>query len=271
MVKQLLLFSLLFFLSVFSVYGQREEVGVFIGGANYQGDLAPDIVLKESHLAIGINYKKNLNPYFSYSVNFNYANISGDDNNNQYLKPRNLSFSTEIIEISPRIEFNFYKYGVGLHPRKFTPYVFTGLSGFSYNPTTKMNGETIKLRKLATEGQGVLDKSPKVYGKYGLAIPLGGGLRFHLAEKWNLYAHCEYMATFTDYLDDVSGVYADKDKLNDVLGNNSVRLSDRTGEKTNKYLGTTGKQRGNPQKYDWYIFSGITISYSIPNLICFEF
>ena len=44
----------------FSAMGQKWEVGGMLGASNYNGDLAREIVLKESHLAGGVFFRHNL-------------------------------------------------------------------------------------------------------------------------------------------------------------------------------------------------------------------
>lgn len=147
----------------FVSFGQTYELGVFLGGSNYQGDLAPDLVLGETHGAFGIQFRQNLSPFFSFNYSANYANISGNDNNFSYLATRNLNFHSKIYEGSFQVEFNFFKYAVGLKPKKFSPYVFTGISVFAFDPRTTYNGNDVALRPLHTEGQGTYDGAPGEY------------------------------------------------------------------------------------------------------------
>ena len=47
-----------------------------------------------------------------------------------------------------------------------------------------------------------------------IAIPLGVGIKWSLGEKFSLVAEYGVRKTFTDYLDDVGGTYADPQYLN---------------------------------------------------------
>jgi opacity protein-like surface antigen len=269
--KRLLYISILLFFVPAIGKAQDLEAGIFLGASNYQGDLAPDVVLGESHPAIGFAIKQNLSPYFAMRYELNYGTISANDTNSKSLKPRNLNFQSTLVDLSAQVEFNFYRFGVGLRPKRFTPYVFTGVSLFYFNPTTQFNGETEKLRLYTTEGQTVLDGAPKEYSNWQIAIPVGVGFKFNLSEKWNLFVHASYRLTFTDYLDDVGGYYPDKKALIEKASLLSAQLTDRSGEKNGKYVGYTGRMRGNPDNYDRYLFAGVTITRIIPNRICFLF
>ena len=246
---------------------QDFEVGFFGGISNYQGDMAPDIVWHETHLATGLCIKYNMSPYFALSLNGNYGKISGNDTNQASTKPRNLSFSTSIYELSTQLEFNFFRFAQGMHPKKFTPYVFTGISLFYFNPETEYDGESYSLRLYVTEGQGYKDGLPNTYNNWQFAVPVGGGFKINPTENWNIYIHASYQLTFTGYLDDVSGTYPDKKQLIESAGPLAATLSDRSGEKTGNYLAYAGQQRGNSLN-DSYIFAGVTVTYIVPNKVC---
>lgn len=246
----------------------RWELGVFGGISNYMGDLAPDPVLSESHPAVGIALKRNSNPYFSYTLNLNYGTISGNDSNSKTLAPRGLKFESNIIELSTQIEFNLFKFGTidVFQAKRFSPYVFTGLSFFHFDPTVTYNGKLYHLQLETTEGQGIVKGAPGEYKLNQFSIPIGGGLKFNLSQRFNLLVLAGYRATFTSYLDDVGGLYPDKAQLVSSKGGDlSAYFSDPT------HVGVTGGQRGNPDKLDWYMFYGITLSYIIPGPICPKF
>jgi hypothetical protein len=246
------------------------EIGIFGGISNYMGDLAPDPVFKESHPAVGGIIKRNVSNYFSYSLSLNYGKISGNDSNYKSLAPRGLKFESHIVEISGQMEFNFLKFGNGdlFKTRRFSPYLFTGLSLFHFDPTVSYQGNTYDLRALNTEGQGFAPNAPKEYKLWQLAIPIGGGVKINLSENFNLLALAGYRATFTSYLDDVGGVYVDKQILINNKGDLSAHFSDPTGIAERGGFNGNGLQRGNPDKNDWYMFYGLTLSYILPGPIC---
>jgi hypothetical protein len=247
---------------------QDWEGGLFLGASNYRGDMAPYMVPGETHPAIGVFVKRNLSEFFSFNVSAKQGKISGDDANYDHLESRGLSFESNITEVSAVVEFNFFPFLKGLEPDQFTPYVYSGLAMFRFEPRTSLNGQTYDLKKFRTEGQGVTDDAPGQYSNYQPSIPIGGGFKLQLNRRLNLTFKLGYRATFTDFLDDVSTNYPAKDQLAESAGQTAVALSDRsTGE---QFTGK-GKQRGNPQNNDWYIFSGFTISYNIENPECFEF
>jgi hypothetical protein len=241
------------------------EIGGFLGAANYLGDMAPDFAFRETKPVIGANIKYNFNSYFSLGGELNCGWISGNDSNFEALKYRGLSFRSNILEVSGITEFNFFRFGTGPRDAKFTPYLFTGLSFFKFNPIAYYDDEKFYLQRMTTEGQGLVDSAPNKYSLLQFAIPIGAGFKFKLQDNLNMTVSVGYRGTFTDYLDDVSGQYIDNDKLVEVAGPESAALADPNS------MGRKGRQRGNPYNKDWYVFAGISLSYVLPGRICYTF
>lgn len=244
---------------------QRWEIGVFGGVSNYLGDLAPNLVWKETHPAAGFDIQHNVSGYFSYSLNVNIGQISGNDANTPSLAPRGLSFKSNILEFGPQLQFNFLKYGLRRGSKRFSPYIFTGFSFVHFDPVASYNGTTYHLQLMSTEGQGIIPGAGNQYSLWTYSIPLGAGFKINLSNRFNLHIHAAYMTTFTDYLDDVSGTYADKEVLASKKGDASAYFSDPTG------YARTSHQRGSPDTKDWYIMSGFTLSYILKPPICYKF
>ena len=69
--------------------------------------------------------------------------------------------------------------------------------------------------------------------------------------------------TFTDHLDDVSGYYPDLNELAEVNGQLAAELSWRTSELIiDADPPRAGSGRGDLKDLDWYIFTGIFVSYN---------
>ena len=248
------------------VEAQRWEIGLAAGGANYLGDMAPTIVLFETKSSYGFVVKKNIDPYFSHNFSIMRGSISGNDQNFSFLSERNLSFFSEITEFAYIFEFNFFRFAIGLHPNKFTPFTFIGLASFYHQPKTIHDATTIILGPLDTEGV-FLNTTRKGYKNLQLSIPMGGGFKWKLSPDLIMAVNMGFRYTFTDYLDDVSTIYYNIDDLRNKYGDLSVILSDRS-EST---IGFHGKQRGRSDMNDWYIFSCLSLTFRIKNKVCFEF
>ena len=175
---------------------------------------------------------------------------------------RQLHFRSPVFELSGQIEFNFLPYETGNALYTWTPFVYTGLSFFHFNPQAEnKNGQWVNLQELGTEGQGSTSFPDR--SKYALAqfaIPIGGGLKIAINPSFNIILEYGVRKTFTDYLDDVSTTYAEGVGANIAdISNETYEMSDPTGTHF------AGDQRGDETKKDWYSFAGITLSFKLSN------
>lgn len=269
--KKIALFCLL--LSGTAAFGQRTEIGIWAGGSGYLGDLNYNNPLKLTDPAGGFLFKVNYNPFLALRLGVSQAKIQGADSlaANKEQQSRNLSFKSNLTEICGAIEFNFFKYGVKTS-HKFSPFTFVGLSAFLFNPQAEYQGQTYDLQSLGTEGQRLNGKN-KAYSLVNLAVPFGAGFKWNIGGKTTLGAEMGYRYTFTDYLDDVSGAYADQQALqNGSNGTVTAALADRSGEKNNGTdRGRSGSQRGDMRKNDSYFFAGLSLTYTFVPRKCPSF
>ena len=240
---------------------QESEAGVWLGVANYFGDLNPVFSFKEVRWAGGGFYRYNLNPRMAVRASVNYARIKASDSKIKkvpYPQARNLSFESDIIEVAGTYELNFFKY----QPEKkkfFTPYIFVGISVFYFNPVTQFEGNRTSLQQIGTEGQNTILGEDNRYSRYAFAIPFGGGIKYAFNRNWGINFEVSSRKTFTDYIDDVSTNYIDPD----LLGELNAGIADPSGENF-----VEGKQRGTARDNDRFNFIGIAMTYTIQTLKC---
>ena len=245
-------------------YKENTEVG-FIGGISYYlGDL--NTTHFDNSLPFGgIVIRKNIDRRFSYKAEILYLNIAADDRNNAndtIAIDRGLHFRSSVFELSGQIEFNFLPFEAGNALYTWTPFVYTGLSFFHFNPQAEnKDGLWVDLQELGTEGQGSTTFPERTkYPLVQLAIPLGGGLKIAINPSFNIILEYGVRKTFTDYLDDVSTTYPEGINSNVAdISNATYEMSDPTGTHIQ------GEQRGDPDKKDWYSFAGITLSFKLNN------
>lgn len=238
-----------------ALWAQYSEIGVFGGGTNFIGDVGNYSIHLPRDYSLGAFYRYNFNRYWSLRLGGYYGNIENDDalSNLDYRNERNLSFQSEIWEVNSWMEFNFFKFEPGTK-HKQTPYIFGGIGVFWYNPKTEYQGELVALRPLGTEGQGTSIGGSK-YAKASRYVVFGMGYKLAIGRLTSIAIETSFRPTNTDYLDDVSGLYADPTILAEQNGALAAALSDRSlsgSDKTNSY-------RGNPNNNDWYIYTGITL------------
>lgn len=272
-------------------YGQREaskstELGISIGGSIFFGDLGgssdigrpfiSDLDILVTRPAVGIFIRRNLNNRIGIRLNGYYTQVFGDDAMTDATDPqqpgysrkyRNLSFRSDIIELSTQVELNFMAYVVGSTRYRFTPYFTVGIGAFYFEPTAKYNGTWVKLRPLGTEGQG-LDQYPakKIYSNIALAFPIGLGIKYNLSEDWAINFEIVHRFSNSDYVDDVSTTYVNPSYFFAANPTDPARaqmitdLADRSnGDNPGQTLPL--QQRGDPSNFDGYTLINITFSY----------
>ncbi|WP_207427158.1 DUF6089 family protein [Pedobacter sp. SYSU D00535] len=261
--------SLLLLLSIISLgsFAQSWDIGGFVGGAAYMGDLNPVNPLKVNNLAFGAQVKRNFNPHWSLKLNFVKGKVEAYDgqSDSEQQRIRNLSFFSPVNEISLQTEFNFFKYVPSFSRKRYTPFLYAGLGMVTFNPKTiHSDGNTYELNLLGTEGQDFY----KPYNTYALVIPYGGGVKYNISGNWSLIAEAGYRTAYTDYLDDVSGKYASPASL--VVPNDpqTTRLRQELADRSVGKVGVPGTQRGDFRTKDTYMFVGLSITYSIFSQKC---
>lgn len=253
-------------------YVQQGEFGIAIGGAHYFGDLNTRAALNRPKFAGGIFFRKQLNNYIGIKVAGNYAAVGYSDkySKNETQRRRNLSFNSNIWELSVNGEFNFFRFYPGVEGLNFTPYVSLGLGIFSFDPYAYLGGEKYRLRQLGTEGQGsTLYPGRKPYSSTAMCIPLAIGMKYALSSGVNIFGEVGYRFTTTDYLDDVSTTYAPDAFPVTSTGDPSIGylLQDRSYE-TGTMIGVKGRQRGNSSQNDSYVMALVGLSFNISTYRC---
>ena len=255
---------LLFCCFLTTVTAQVKEFGLFAGGAYYRGELNRTH-FSQSDYSIGGIFKQDFpNDRLSLRFQLLYSQVKADDfksGNTQQLN-RNLSFKSSVIEFGPVLEIDFFKFHPGQNNTAKaafgTPYFMGGINIMRMNPKTRYNGEWIELQPLGTEGQGTsIANAPKKYSLNQIVIPFGIGIKVNLSHHSSFSMEYGIRKTFTDYLDDVSGIYPDLTALNPL----ARELSDRARTPEGVNQSSYGLQRGNPADKDWYSVFGFSITY----------
>ena len=255
-----------------SVIAQDWEYGLFIGPAQYQGDLSQSqVTWKYTRPQGGAFARYNLNPRICFKGGINYGNVKGDDkgsgnkwsqdgktpldfkasgwkygstitsskeDDSRYdRRKRNLNFTSNILEVTAQVEWNIFRFIPGSRRYRWTPYLLAGFSVFRFNPKTDLNGTTYKLRNYITE----LDKvgpngTVKKYSLISFAIPTGIGVKYNLGSLWSVGFEMAGRKTFTDWLDDT---HANWPGTAITAGSTDQLLSDRSGVVINPATGKT--------------------------------
>ena len=209
------------------------EVGLNVGATWFLGDLGgargegssflKDTNFKLTKPILGPYFRFHLNEFLSFGVNVNFGQLEGSD---AAIKPRS-DTSPEFYRYIRNLHFisNFYEghFLVEFHPINLEllsgdflqVYGAVGLGFFHFNPKTKyvdpLTGQEqmVQLQPLGTEGQGLPETGRSKYNLTELNIPMGVGVRWILRNKFVFGFEALHRMTATDYIDDVSTIYAD--------------------------------------------------------------
>lgn len=258
--KNLLFLICLTFLSS-DIYAQlftpNSEIGVKAGISHYTGDLNSNH-FNFTKPAAGIVIRRNIDRRFAVKAEILILNIKGDDriSDDTIQLNRGLHFRSSVQELSTQIEFNFLPYEVGNLLYNWTPYIFSGISIYNFNPQAENStGQWVDLQPLGTEGQGTTAfPTRKKYSRTQVSIPMGGGLKLSLNETLSLTFSFSARKTFTDYLDDVSTTFPGNPT---EFSSENLEMSDPNNSHNKN------EQRGNELKDDWYYITGITLSFRL--------
>ena len=239
------------------------SVGFSVDALNYFGDITPKSSFASTDISftrpgVGLYLAYRYRPNLTLRGSLSYGRIQGDDfksadpygENSKFRYVRNLSFRNDITELAVGGVWDFMgNHGTFLNRVDFTPYVWGGVAAFHHNPMGKApeldkNGQPlaeadtwVALRPLGTEGQYSDAYNIKPYSNFQVSIPFGIGIRKRIEKRWDFEFEVGYRYLFTDYIDDVSGMYADLGALNSDL---AKAMSDRSRETT---AAVSGKER----------------------------
>ena len=157
----------------------RFDIGVGLGMTGYLGDANSSNLWKNPGFDGEILFRYILNPRWHFKTNFFVGTLSGDSSQmtNVFPEGNTYKFKTTFFELGEMAEFHFFNYGMGESYRKlkrWTPYITAGLSVLGWNAD-----------------------------KFGasVAIPLGVGIKFKPALRWNIGLEFLMKKTLSDRVD----------------------------------------------------------------------
>lgn len=279
------------------------DYGFCIGTGNYLGDIGgdkfarrdfvADLHLNQTRLSSHVFVRYRLSRVFAVRGQLGTVYLQDDDALTSYIPraARNASFRNFVNELSFRSEITLFqrplitgytsKFRAGLNV-----YVSGGITAFTHAPQAQLDEDAVRehfpdeqsvvhqtLMARAAGGEWLDLRSQKTEGvEYGLAsvgFPLGGGLSFIVNNKIRFGVELFWNITLTDYLDDVSGTYADPS----TLTSEGLVLSSPSSQAQINALGVAswnvaGHQynpegrtiRGNPENNDSYGTLQVTVS-----------
>ena len=227
---------LIFFFSTVHIFSQDNEIGIFAGGSNYIGDVGPTTYISpfsynaSTNYVGGVIFRKNFNERISARAKFNYSKIGSSDNWPQTADYRK--------ERGKYFKNKIIEFGLGIDFNFFEFDVFE--SSLQMTPYISTGISFFEYDPLK------YDKSESMATQYGdatsISIPVTLGYKIKPLKDFIVAFEITANHSFTDNLD---GSRPDKKFLIST-----------------DYFGSTLSK-------DWYVFSGISITYLFGKKNCY--
>ncbi len=188
---------------------RRYEVSAGLGTVNFFGDIGgtadddnligfKDIQLKYTRPSLFMGAAYRLREDMNIRMKLIFGLIAGDDHNSRN-DGRNFAFTSTIFE--PSLQFEYYlipesksytssaifnRRGMVNNYAQISVYAFAGIGGILSNP------------KPLKDYVNVFEDN---FSKFGLAFPLGLGLRYSVDSQWSIGFEFGRRFTLTDYID----------------------------------------------------------------------
>jgi len=233
--KKVTILVMIFFTTL-TVFSQNNEIGIFAGGSNYIGDVGPTTYIHpfsyniSTNLVAGIIYRKNLNERIGLRAKFNYAKIGSSDN-----WPKTAEYRKQRGKY---FKNRIVEFGLGIDFNFVDFDIYN--SSFQMSPYIGTGISFFKYDSLKYE----IGNAEAI--QYGDAIDLS----FPITIGYKIKPFNSFIIAF-----EINANYSNSDNLDGSYPDqNQIASSD--------YFGSTLSK-------DWYVFSGITLTYLFGNKKCY--
>lgn len=166
----------------------RYDLGAGLGLGGYLGDLNETNPFGRPGFTGNATFSYRPDVRWTFRSVLGYSALSGrsaDLGKPLPAEASDLSFKSSVVDLTERVEFNFFNFGIGetyKHLRRWSPYL--------------------------TVGAGLVVASCDGSTHAAFALPMGAGVKYKLKERLNLALEFTMTKAFTDRLDgDISDLY----------------------------------------------------------------
>lgn len=213
-------------------FSQIHEMGMFLGGSNTISDLGSTHFIYANSPAFGLIYKWNLTTRYALRASFITSKLKSSDYYANDLSRFNRFFEVDnkVFEFSAGMEVNFFNFDLHNQDREFSPYFFTGINYFQYQLFTIRNGlSSIDVNKYDSALE--------------FSIPAIVGIKFSINNSFVLSFETGIRYSLTDNID----------------GSNPI----------GQFENDIQVKHGDLYNNDWYVFTGIALSYTFGRQPCY--
>lgn len=209
---------------------QINEIGVFAGGSNFIGDVGTTQYIHPNSPALGLIYKRNKTPRHSWRFSYTQAKLIGNDIHSNDLQRSNRKLSFKNNINEFSGGIEFNFFDFDLHKKLDKKVSPYFFTGLSF----------LLFKQMEYTNPTNSDANQVSTGE-NFAIPLIIGVKSNLTSNFVLGFEIGARYTFSDDLDG----------------------------RMNLTPGVTPFNLGNVYNKDWYVFSGLTLTYTFGNKPCF--
>lgn len=219
----------LIFTTAFLAHSQTYEIGGMIGGANYIGDVGKTNYISPNSFAVGGLFKWNRSARHAFRGSVLIAKIKGDDEKSSNSRRKERGYSFENTVKEVSVGIEYTFWDFDVHSQKAIS------TPYLYTGLTYFWYDALYKR-----GNDVISDYD---GASSVAIPMVLGYKANISSNAMVGFEIGARYTFTDNLD----------------GSNPVKgLAD-----------TEGLKFGNTNSDDWYVFTGITVTFAFGRKPCY--
>ena len=213
---------------------QINEVGFFVGGSNYIGDVGLTNYISPNKPAFGLLYKWNISTRHAFRISYTQSKITANDldSNEPSRYGRKYHFENSIKEVSLGLEFNFFDFDLHKIEKKVSPYIYSGISYLKYD-------------ELYLSGTSIVRNNKSSNSR---ALPIILGVKSNITPNMILALEVGARSLFN---------------IKKIL---RYKLADNLDGSNPK--DESLKKFGNTNNNDWYVFSGLTVTYTFGKKNC---
>lgn len=203
-------------------------------GSYFFGDVSSGV--QTIRWGTGVQYLNKITAHIAFTADANFVRLLADDNlvtsthnpSHATAYVRNLHMRNDVIEFGVHGRYEFLPCKDYYTKReKINGFATVGLGLLYSNPQAKDSaGNWHNLRPMQTEN--------KAYSSFTAYIPVSLGVSYKINNHIDIEFELGYRFTFTDYLDDAKGTYADPSNLKSA---DAKYFSNRSAEATDSYTG----------------------------------
>lgn len=230
------------------------------GFASYRGELKHNGSIQNEVSNLNLALEARLWSKVAARISVGHYGIRGHDKHapdSSWARQRNLSFYAQNWEATLEGVFFMRKYRGDYYKRwKIDPYLAVGVGITTSNPMADLGDEAFALYNLKTESES--------YSRVTLIVPVAAGLKWKINPYLNFSTEVAFRYTFSDYLDDVSGLFPESypNTTTELLSNRKDEIG-VINEEAYESL-SAGMPRGDSATKDAYLFLNLKLEFFLP-------